>query len=494
MNALHRQDELIADRYQIVTLLGQGGMGATYAAVDRENHQRVAIKIVSLRQVQDWKILELFEREAKILASLNHPNIPNYLNYFHQETESDCCFYLVQELVEGTSLATLIAERNWQPDEEKAKYIATQILKILKYLHSFCPPVIHRDITPQNIIYRDDGKVYLVDFGAVQEVYRNTLSFGETFVGTLGYSPLEQFRGQVSPLSDLYSLGCTLLFMLTRRSPMDLPQKQMRFEFRDRLSLSPEFADWLAKMVEPTSEDRFSSAEAALTAIHPKSTLLAPEKSDGLQPQQKRFIIERTPRSLSIVIPQKYKTPNIINLGDKTFLSLFFRLLRSDMFLELSAWIFCRHRSSKKILCLLVLIGGGILSNLSVLIFYMCGLDEDLINIFAPIIFVISSLGIIILFFLGENLKEWTKTELNIQSQSFQIKQSYLSGKSVETGNTKNITLVDLEVDAAGRNFCVFWEGDRDCKLKQKYRFNLQLNKKETMEIIEEISDFLKDL
>ena len=267
MDALHSQGEIIADRYQIVTTLGQGGMGITYAAVDlEENNQRVAIKAVSMRQAQDWKIVELFEREAKVLATLKHPAIPNYLNSFHCDTESDRYFYLVQELVEGESIAALV-NRGWKLNEKQVKYIATQILKILEYLHSLHPPVIHRDIKPQNIIVRPDGKVYLVDFGAVQEIYRNTLSFGGTFVGTMGYMSPEQFRGKVIPASDLYSLGCTLLFLLTHRSPTDLPQKRMRFDFRDRLSLSPNFADWLEKIVEPASEDRFSSAGEALQVL-----------------------------------------------------------------------------------------------------------------------------------------------------------------------------------------------------------------------------------
>jgi len=266
METLHQPEDIINQRYRIVTPLGQGSMGTTYEGEDLTNYQRVAIKAVSLRQATDWKILELFEREARVLANLNHAKIPNYLDYFQIETPEELRFYLVRELIEGESLATLI-EKNWQPTETQVKDIGLQILKILEYLHSFTPPVIHRDIKPQNIIRRPDGQVYLVDFGAVQDVYRNTLTRGGTFVGTLGYMPLEQFRGKVKPASDLYSLGASLLFLLTGKSPADLPQVRMRIDWRSQVNISAGFANWLEKMLEPSLEDRFESAKEALNAL-----------------------------------------------------------------------------------------------------------------------------------------------------------------------------------------------------------------------------------
>ena len=238
--AIHRQGEVIRDpkgtrernRYQIVTTIGTGGMATTYAAVDLANSQRVALKVLSFEQANDWKALEMFEREAKVLANLDHPFIPRYLDYFELDLDNDRRFYLVQELVEGESLATLI-ERNWQPSEAEVKDIALQLLDILVYLHSLSPPVIHRDIKPQNIIRDRQGQIYLVDFGAVQAVYRNTISVGGTFVGTLGYMSPEQLRGKVVTPSDLYSLGCSLIFLLTRKLPTDLPQKRMKLDFRE---------------------------------------------------------------------------------------------------------------------------------------------------------------------------------------------------------------------------------------------------------------------
>lgn len=101
---MHQPGDLIKERYQIVNLLGQGGIASTYAAEDLNFAQQVAIKVLSLRQLKDWKALELFEREGKVLAQLNHPGIPNYLDYFQLDTEGDRRFYIVQEIAPGQSL------------------------------------------------------------------------------------------------------------------------------------------------------------------------------------------------------------------------------------------------------------------------------------------------------------------------------------------------------------------------------------------------------
>jgi eukaryotic-like serine/threonine-protein kinase len=218
-NALQPQD-IINNKYQIISLLGEGGMAKTYSAFDLNNDQKVAIKVVSFTEAKDWKILELFEREAKILATLNHPFIPDYLDYFYLDTGNNRTFYLIQELIEGNSLGNLV-KQGWRISETEIKDIAIQILEILNYLHNLEPPVIHRDIKPQNIICSQDGKVFLVDFGAVTEVYQNTLNYSNTFVGTMGYMAPEQLRGQATFSSDLYSLGTTLLFLITHRPPQN---------------------------------------------------------------------------------------------------------------------------------------------------------------------------------------------------------------------------------------------------------------------------------
>jgi hypothetical protein len=266
MQPVHAVNDVIDDRYRLVRELGRGGTGVTYMAESLETGQRVALKELSLKGLKDWKQVELFEREARTLEGLDHPAIPDYVDYFQVDTADNRLFYLAQEIAEGTSLADLV-EAGWRADEAEARHIAESVLQVLDYLHTLNPPVIHRDIKPQNIIRREDGHIYLVDFGAVQTVYRDTLSQGSTVVGTYGYMAPEQFRGQAVPATDLYGLGATLLFLLTHQSPADLPQKRLRIDFRPYISVSEDFASWLDQMIDPLVEDRFASAREALKAL-----------------------------------------------------------------------------------------------------------------------------------------------------------------------------------------------------------------------------------
>jgi serine/threonine protein kinase len=257
---------IFAARYQLAELLGEGGSGSTYRAIRLEDGAAVAIKILSLRHLNDWKQLELFEREAKVLSQLNHPQIPKYLEYFHIDTPENRAFYIVQQLAPGKPLTAWV-QSGWRGTEAEVRDIASQLLAILQYLHQHSPPLIHRDLKPHNIIRNDDGRVFLVDFGAVQAVYNNTLLKGSTVAGTFGYMAPEQFRGLAVPASDLYGLGATILYLLTHRSPADLPQARLKLSFRTHVNISNHFADWLEKMLEPDTSERFSSADVALSAL-----------------------------------------------------------------------------------------------------------------------------------------------------------------------------------------------------------------------------------
>jgi serine/threonine protein kinase len=263
-------DSIIDDRYQLVELLGEGGSGSTYRAMRLSDGATVAVKILSLRHLNDWKQLELFEREAKVLAQISHPQIPEYLEYFHIDTPDNRAFYIVQQLAPGRPLTDWV-QSGWHATEAEVRDIASQLLEILQYLHHQSPPLIHRDLKPHNIIRNDDGRVFLVDFGAVQDVYHNTLLKGCTVAGTFGYMAPEQFRGAAVPASDLYGLGATILYLLTHRSPADLPQERLKLSFRAHVNISNHFADWLELMLEPDTADRFASADIALSALQKQS-------------------------------------------------------------------------------------------------------------------------------------------------------------------------------------------------------------------------------
>ncbi|MEG5239950.1 serine/threonine-protein kinase [Microcoleus sp. A6-D4] len=294
METLQKSEKIIAERYRILGKLGQGGVGITYAAVDLNSNQKVALKALSLRLTTEWKKVELFEREAKTLSGLNHPGIPRYIDYFQVDTSQDRCFYIAQQLAPGKSLAQLI-ENGWKPNEAQVRHIAYQLLAILAYLQSMLPATIHRDIKPQNIIIQKNGRVFLVDFGAVQNTYHHTVTGGSTVVGAYGYMAPEQFRGKAVLSTDLYGLGTTLLFLLTQKFPSDLPRHKLKVKFRHLVSISTEFADWLEKIVEPAVEDRFHSAKDALLAFRGK-------QPSGINPDK---MFKRSPKSRITLIDAK---------------------------------------------------------------------------------------------------------------------------------------------------------------------------------------------
>jgi hypothetical protein len=305
MHFVRQPNNMIDHRYRIISELGQGGSGVTYEAEMLSTGQRVALKELSLKGLKDWKQVELFEREARTLKGLSHPSIPQYVDYFQVDTPDNRWFYLAQEIAEGTSLADLVAS-GWRVDEAETRAIAEAVLQVLTYLHGLNPPVIHRDIKPQNMLRRNDGHIYLVDFGAVQTVYRHTMSLGSTVVGTYGYMAPEQFRGQAVPATDLYGLGATLLFLLTHQSPADLPQQRLRLDFRPYVSVSPGFADWLDKLLDPLVEDRFASAQQALSALLQPTSINSGTDAKSLArpaPAGTRVELQKSPMELSLAIP-----------------------------------------------------------------------------------------------------------------------------------------------------------------------------------------------
>jgi eukaryotic-like serine/threonine-protein kinase len=290
--------EILINKYKIIDILGQGGVGITYRARDIETDRIVAIKALSLKRAKDWKAIELFDREAKILSQLNHPAIPQYIDSFQVDTEIDRQYYIVQTLAEGQSLFDAV-ESGWKPTIAETKDIAAQVLEILTYLHTLNPPVIHRDLKPQNLIRNNDGKVYLVDFGSVQDTYY-TVTGGSTVVGTYGYMAPEQFRGQAYLSTDLYGLGTTLLYLLTGTEPAILPQQKLKIDFHDFVSLPSEFANWIDRLLEPEPTRRFRTAELALAVLAGRSNLLILPTQ---QPSGSKIKLDRSDNYLIIEIP-----------------------------------------------------------------------------------------------------------------------------------------------------------------------------------------------
>ena len=248
-------------RYVLERLLGSGGQGRTFAARDLQRDATVAVKELSLARVRDWKSVELFRREATVLAGLDHPGVPRLVESFEEERAGITFFYLVQELVPGESVAVAL-ERGARWNEDQVRALADGVLEILEYLHGQSPPVIHRDIKPSNILQRPDGGITLVDFGLVRDVARpeggSTMS-----AGTPGYAPPEQYAGRAVPATDLYALGATLVALLARRDPVDLlsPRTQ-RLAFRDHVTIGDDLARIVERLLEPDPTRRYETAAA----------------------------------------------------------------------------------------------------------------------------------------------------------------------------------------------------------------------------------------
>ncbi|MGA7935853.1 MAG: protein kinase, partial [Kovacikia sp.] len=282
--------QILQERYCLKQQLGRTGAGRqTWLAVDlfSSNH-RVIIKLLAFNPQLQWVDVKLFERESQVLQHLDHPRIPKYRDYFaidEQMGEGLPWFALVQEYVPGQSLQDLL-DQGKQLSQKQAIYLAQDILEILIYLHELSPPVFHRDIKPSNLILGSDKQFYLVDFGSVQDrAQAEGASF--TVVGTSDYVAPEQLWGKTVAASDLYALGATLGHLLTGTAPADLPRRNLRIQFGDRLTLTSGFADWLEQLLDPTLERRFSSARQALKQLQPD---IEPQQTEANGSNSVRYV------------------------------------------------------------------------------------------------------------------------------------------------------------------------------------------------------------
>jgi len=254
--------------------LGHNRVGGrvTYLATDTRTNQEVVIKQFQFARLgANWTDFDAYEREIRLLKELNHPGIPRYLSSF--QTEDGFC--MVQEYKPATSLAE---SRSFAPD--RIRQIAIAALEILVYLQNRIPPVIHRDIKPANILVDEVGNLFLVDFGFAH-IGEGEVGVSSVVKGTLGFMPPEQlFNRQLTEASDLYGLGMTLICLLTDTKSDrigDLVDISYRVSFKHLVpKLNQHWVNWLEKMVEPRSKDRFTNAVEALAAL-PASPLRPPE-------------------------------------------------------------------------------------------------------------------------------------------------------------------------------------------------------------------------
>ena len=266
---------LLNNRYRILKVLGAGGFGITSVAEDTHlpSQRRCVVKELK-PSTDDPRILQIirerFQKEAATLEMLGQASrqIPGLYAYFAENER----FYLVQELVDGPTLTQFVAECG-PLGEEEAKRLLTSLLTLLDYVHG--QGIIHRDIKPDNIlIRRQDNLPVLIDFGAVKETVTSTLdsagrATASIVIGTPGFIPLEQAAGRPLFSSDLYSLGLTVIFLLTGKVPQEITnQATGAISWMERASgVSPQFAAILNRAIEPDARVRFRSAREMLDVL-----------------------------------------------------------------------------------------------------------------------------------------------------------------------------------------------------------------------------------
>ena len=268
----------LVKRYLIQDVIGVGGMGSVYRA--RDLHFPNVVKLVAVKEmintapdpVVRQTIVQNFEREANLLATLNHPAIPRIYDYFSNDERS----YLVLEYIHGKDLEEVITENNGFLGEDQVLTWAIELCDVLSFLHNHKPdPIIFRDMKPSNVMIDHNGDVKLVDFGIAK-----TFQVGQkgTMIGTEGYSPPEQYRGEATPLADLYALGATLHHALSRRDPRMEPP--FSFEERPLRKINPSVSAELETVVETSlqynPEDRFQTADEM------KDSLMAAARKTGI--------------------------------------------------------------------------------------------------------------------------------------------------------------------------------------------------------------------
>ena len=246
---------LLINRYEIKKAIKAGGMGAVYLGYDIYDDRICAVKQMFIyeenKEVNDY-ITGRFLDEARLMSELDHPSIPKVTDFFNENTYN---YYMIMDYIEGCDLYTYVTEQKENIPEEKVLKWAIEVCDVLDYLHSRPNPIIHRDLTPANLILSSkNNRLMLVDFGFARPVDQNASM--NTSVGTEMYAAPEQCVGYPQTRSDIYSLGATMYFLLTKeQSPLYRPPLS-----RIRPDVS-EHTRWIIeKAMHFAPDERFSSA------------------------------------------------------------------------------------------------------------------------------------------------------------------------------------------------------------------------------------------
>jgi beta-lactam-binding protein with PASTA domain/tRNA A-37 threonylcarbamoyl transferase component Bud32 len=262
---------VLGKRYELLEVVGDGGMATVYKARCRMLDRIVAVKILKPEYSRDQSFVEKFRTEATAAARLSHPNIVN----IYDVGQEDDIYYIVMEYVEGRTLKDIISEEGPLP-VGKAVDIAIMICDGIHQAHQ--KGIIHRDIKPANILVTSNGMVKVADFGIAQAISKKTITFGENVIGSVHYISPEQAKGEpLTPATDIYSLGCVLFEMLTGQIPFDAESpitvalKHIHDELVSPSSLNPEITPSLEAIIyramDKVPARRFKTAEDMRNAL-----------------------------------------------------------------------------------------------------------------------------------------------------------------------------------------------------------------------------------
>lgn len=246
-------------RIKIVRQLAFGGLSAIYLAQENDKDMVVIKEAVVPANADEHthaKASELFDREARLLIKLDHPHIAKVFDHFCEENRS----YMVLEYIRGQDLRQLVKQNGAQSEEIVLRW-AKQIASIVAYLHAQDPPIIHRDLTPDNLVRKENDTITLIDFGAANEFVGNATG---TMVGKQAYIAPEQLRGKANLESDIYALGGTMYFLLTGRDPEALMSSHPKHLVPE---VSEELDNLVACCTEMESSDRPQSAAVLAQTI-----------------------------------------------------------------------------------------------------------------------------------------------------------------------------------------------------------------------------------
>ena len=292
---------ILAGRYLPIKLLGRGGFGAAFLSRDRYTPlmRQCVVKqflpAVDLSPTQLKLAQDLFEREAVVLEEIGsqHDQIPNLFAFFPvmaaglQSQQQEQFFYLVQEYIDGENLEEELVRRG-EFSESEILFVMRSILPVLQFVHD--KNIIHRDIKPSNIMRHVNGKLFLLDFGAVKQVTNSPSGAGNSSTGiySLGFAPPEQMSGgQVFPSTDLYALAVTIILLLTGQKDINklFDAYSNQIKCRDKVDISPYIAEILDKMLRSAPNQRFQSAEEVLIALDESAESIPDTSISNYQPQ-----------------------------------------------------------------------------------------------------------------------------------------------------------------------------------------------------------------